>query len=159
MRNRFIILSALFFCLIILLSCASQREIRESPDKKGNPALSLKMGELNKAYALGSPIEFEMFLTVDSEEAVEAVFPSSCPAEFVVYRDIEPIWNSLEGAACLQIINTIEFEPGDTVRYNTLWNCTTSSWKGVMLGKYSVQGVLLSNPPIKTKAVSFYLVD
>ncbi len=159
MSNRLLEIVAVLVLLSIIIGCASKKDISIPQNKKATPAISLQLKEIDRAYALGSPIEFKMFLTVDSGEPVEVVFPSSCPAEFIVYRDNEPIWNSLEGAACLQMINTIEFEPGDTVVYNTLWNCTTSSWKGVTLGDYKVQGVLLSNPPIKTKAVSFYLVD
>lgn len=159
MKDKFAIISTLFFCAIIILGCASEKEFHAPAKKKGAPALSLQLGKLEQAYALGSPIEFEMFLTVDSEEPIEVVFRSSCQAEFIVYQEKYPIWNSLEGAACLQMINTTEFAPSDTAEYRTLWNCTTSSYKGITLGKYHVQGVLLSDPPIKTQAISFYLVD
>ncbi len=159
MMNRTAILLVLIAGLLILQNGCRRNAYIATPDKKSTPAVTLIMTDLDSAYALGEGIELRMRLVVDSQKPVEIMFPSSCPAEFVVFRDGEPIWNSLEGMACLQVINRVSFEPGDTTEYATQWNCTTKSWKGVTLGKYSVQGILLSNPPIKTEVQTIYLVD
>lgn len=117
------------------------------------------MFELKESYALGSSIEFKMVILTDPRDSATLVFPSTCPAEFIVYHDGEAIWNSLEGAACLQMLNEVTYPPAETLNFSSLWNCTTSSWKGVNLGYYSVRGILLSNPPVQTAIRTFHLVD
>ena len=159
MMNRRVILIVILVGFIIFHPSCRRNAYIATPDKKSTPAVTLIMTDLDSAYALGEGIELRMRLIVDSPKPVEIMFPSSCPAEFVVFLDGEPIWNSLEGMACLQVINRVSLEPGDTTEYATQWNCTTKSWKGVTLGKYTVQGILLSNPPIKTEVQTIYLVD
>ncbi|HDR90919.1 MAG TPA: hypothetical protein ENN75_01585 [candidate division Zixibacteria bacterium] len=159
MMNRRAISIVILAGLIFLHTGCRKKAYIATPDNKNTPAVSLIMTDLDSAYALGEGIELRMRLIVDSPKPVEIMFPSSCPAEFVVFREGEPIWNSLEGMACLQVINRVTFDPSDTTEYSTLWNCTTNSWKGVTLGRYSVQGILLSTPPLKTEVQTFHLVD
>lgn len=159
MTNRGFIVFILIGLTIFSIGCSRRKQFHAPIEKKASPVITLEFVDLADSYALGSQIILKMRLIIDSKEPVELVFPSSCPAEFVIYQDGEPIWNSLEGMACLQVITKAKFEPSDTLEYSTQWNCTTKSWKGVTLGKYSVQGILLSNPPIKTEVQTIYLVD
>jgi hypothetical protein len=159
MTNKAIFTACVLCLLFLNAGCVRRKQFHAPVDKKGSPTITLEFVDLADSYALGSQIILRMRLIIDSKEPVEFVFPSSCPAEFVIYRDGEPIWNSLEGMACLQVITKTTFNPSDTLEYSSQWNCTTKSWKGVTLGKYTVQGLLLSNPPVKTEAKTIHLVD
>ena len=160
MTNRvLIVVFAISVILGLLSGCAGKIEALEKDIKKPEPLFRASMFELKESYALGSSIEFIMVIYTDPRDSATLVFPSTCPAEFIVYHDGEAIWNSLEGAACLQMLNEITYPPAETLNFTSLWNCTTSSWKGVNLGYYSVQGILLSNPPVQTPVRTFHLVD
>ncbi len=144
---------------ILILSCAKDKAIADTRAEKGEPALLAFIAGLDSAYALGSKISFQMVVVPKSKKSVKITFPSACRADFIVYRGDEPIWNSIEGVMCAQMINKATVSPSDTLVFNAIWDGGSKSFRGVTLGKYQIQGILLTSPPIRTESATFYLVD
>jgi hypothetical protein len=158
MKIRYLFI-AIAVSILLFVNCGVEKP-RVEPTVKGQSApVSAKLVLSDSAFALGSEITFNMVIKSQSSDSVKLMFPNACRADFVVMRDGYPIWTLLEGKSCAQVISYGRIAPLDSITIPAKWNCTTNEAKGVVLGKYTVKGLLLSNPRIETEPATFYLVD
>jgi hypothetical protein len=149
----------LFFLLasVFFTSCGGKQNRIQST---GNPEkFSAKIILSDSAFALGSEIDFKLVFRPGYPDTFKLMFPNACRTDFIVMKDGFPIWSQLNGKSCAQVISYGKIPPRDSLVVESKWSCTTNDKKGAILGKYSVKGLLLSNPPIETEPVFFYLVD
>ncbi|MCK5833356.1 hypothetical protein KAH81_06770 [bacterium] len=143
---------------IVFLSCSNQSESLKQPDLK--KAIDVKIALSDSAYALGSPIEFMMVVKNDSPDSVELIFPDACRFDFLLSNKKGEIWSFLGDKKCAQIISRNKLAPRDSLVLRSTWDGLSKTTDAeLLMGQYSIIGVLQTYPPINTKPTKFYLVD
>jgi len=143
---------------ILGISCAAREEKQTQIPNDTKIEVTLRLGRT--AYALGSPVDFSMIVRNISPNTVHATFPNACHADFVVMRDGAVVWNFMHGRHCAQIIGRATIAPGDSASFDMEWDgLSTTPGNRISMGRFTVKGILLTNPQIETEPAWFYLVD
>ena len=161
-RELNILRAAIKYLLIVVsilgISCAAREENRTRSSNDTKLELTIRLGKT--AYALGSPVDFSIVVRNISPDTVHATFPSACHADFAVMRDGAVVWNFMHDRHCAQIIGRATIAPGDSASFDMEWDgLSTTPGNRISMGRFTVKGILLTNPQIETEPVEFYLVD
>jgi hypothetical protein len=110
-------------------------------------------------YAIGEPIVMTLEVTNKTDRTLELTYPSAQRYDFVVMKGKESIWRWSGGKMFAQVIARYQLARGDTIAYEYTWDQTRADGTKPGLGAYTVEGMLMVSPPLKTGTRTFGIVD
>lgn len=153
--RRIITIGIICFSIVFFgLTC--NKEIKSA---ENNLPLEAEIVLSDSAFALGASIDIDIVLKSTNNEDLQFEFANSCPFDAVISRHGIDVWQANANKACSQIIQSGKISPGDSTVHTVEWNCHSNLGKEIILGKYTVHGIIHTVPPITTEPVVFYLVD
>lgn len=116
--------------------------------------------ELNEGgYAMREPVVMTLAVANTTGRTLHLTFPSAQRYDFVVKKGKETIWQWSEDWTFAQVLGRYELGPGDTMTYRHVWDQTKADGTKPGLGAYTLEGMLMISPPLKTPAKTFGIVD
>lgn len=110
-------------------------------------------------YAIGEPVSMTLEVVNPTDRSIRLTFPSAQRYDFVVKKGKQTIWRWSGGRMFAQVVGRHVMAPGDTIAYEYTWDQTGADGTKPGLGAYTVEGMLMISPPLKTGPKTFGIVD
>jgi hypothetical protein len=154
------LVSALAFAALIV-SCGGRGKGsgEAAADAARSDSLAATVNLNEGGYAMLEPIVMTLEVANTTGRTVHLTFPTAQRYDFVVKKGKETIWQWSEGRMFAQFLGRYELAPGDAITYRHVWDQTKADGTKPGLGAYTVEGILMIAPPLKTPAKTFGIVD
>ena len=110
-------------------------------------------------YAMGEPVGMTLQVVNITDRSIRLTFPSAQRYDFIVSRGKAAIWRYSDSRMFAQVLGRYDLAPGDTVSYEYTWDQSGTDGTKPGLGAYTVEGMLMITPPLKTGPKTFGIVD
>jgi hypothetical protein len=131
----------------------------EAAGGSGPDSLTASISLNEGGYAMGEPIVMTLEVVNPTDRSIRLTFPSAQRYDFVVKQAKATIWQYSGGRMFAQVLGRYDLAPGDTMAYKYTWDQTGADGTKPRLGAYTVEGMLMISPPLKTGAKTFGIVD
>jgi hypothetical protein len=151
----------LLIAALLLVSCGrGGRTSRDGPPGGSQPDSLQASVILNEGgYAIGEPVVMTLQVVNLTDRSLKLTFPSAQRYDFIVGRGKATIWRYSDGRMFAQVLGRYDLAAGDTVTYEYTWDQTGMDGTKPGLGAYTVEGMLMITPPLKTGPKTFGIVD
>jgi hypothetical protein len=155
----------LLVCTALIISCGGRDRRAADGTKKTTGAEAMPDSlaaevKLNEGgYAMGEPVVMTLGVTNTSDNAITLTFPSAQRYDFIVKKGKQPVWQWSGGRMFAQVIGRYELPPGESISYEYTWDQTAADGTKPSLGAYTVEGLLMISPPLRTESRTFGIVD
>jgi hypothetical protein len=158
------LLAALLLVLAVaslIVSCGGKdkRPREDAVDAARADSLAARVKLNEGGYAIGEAIVMTLEVANTAGRTIHLTFPSAQRYDFVVKKGKETIWQWSGGRMFAQVLGRYELAPGDTTTYEYTWDQTKADGAKPGLGAYTIEGMLMISPPLKTPAKTFGIVD
>ena len=145
----------------LIVSCGGRgKGSREDSADAAKPDSLEGRVKLNEGgYAMREPIVMTLEVTNVTGRTVHLTFPSAQRYDFIVKKGKETIWQWSGDRMFAQVLGRYDLAAGDTVTYEYTWDQTKADGTKPGLGAYTLEGILMISPPLKTPARTFGIVD
>ena len=129
----------------------------QSPIQADSLAVTIELDQ--GSYAIGEPIKMRLRVTNTTSRSLKLFFPTAQRYDFIVRKGDETLWQWSEGMMFAQVTSTLVLEPDTTITYEATWNQITRDGKALPLGRYTVEGILRTQPEVASEPRIFGIVD
>jgi hypothetical protein len=151
----------LVIAALLLASCGTGgRTSRDGPAGGAEPDSLRADVILNEGgYAVGERVVMTLEVVNLTDRTLRLTFPSAQRYDFIVSRGKATIWRYSDGRMFAQVLGRYDLAPGDTIAYEYAWDQIGADGTKPGLGAYTVEGILMITPPLKTGPKTFGIVD
>ena len=110
-------------------------------------------------YAMLEPVVMTLIVHNPSGDPIDLTFPTAQRYDFVVSKGKRVIWQWGEGRVFAQAVGRHTMEPGDSMRHEFTWDQKATDGTQPPLGRYTVQGILKTEPQRVSRPLTFGIVD
>jgi hypothetical protein len=156
------IVASLFVVLpLLLLSCGGRRWGHATGDRSvaGVKTLAAQVRLNEGSYAAGEPVVMTLQVVNLSASPLHLTFPTAQRYDFIVTRGRERVWEWAGGRMFAQVIGGYDLAAGDTLTFHYTWDQTGADGTKLTLGAYTIEGMLMTSPPVVTAPRAFGIVD
>jgi len=111
------------------------------------------------SYAIGEPITMKLRVTNTTSRSLKIFFPTAQRYDFIVGKGDAPLWQWSEGVMFAQVTSALILDPDATITYEVTWNQMTRTGKALSLGRYTIEGILMTQPKVTSEPKPFGIVD
>jgi hypothetical protein len=128
-------------------------------ERAGTDSVIAYIEGAGRGYAVLEPIHMKLVVKNPSDRKMQLTFPTAQGFDFIIRKGRETVWSWSWGRMFAQVLGEASLAPGDSLTYEYTWNGFLPGGKSPELGRYTMQGVLMTTPRIETGQKEFGLID
>lgn len=127
----------------------------ESPYKK----IRIRVLTQDSGYPLGGPVDLKLEIENISDEVVRLNFDSNQLFDFKIYRKGREVWRWSYDKTFEKAELRLSIYPKEVWTFKAEWDAKDNQRRWVLGGRYYIEGILNSSPPLKSEQVEIGLTD
>ncbi len=127
----------------------------ENPYKK----VKVRVFTQDRGYALGGPVDLKLEIENISDEVVSLNFDSNQLFDFKIYRRDREVWRWSYGKSFEKTGLRLSLYPNEVWTFKSEWDTKDNQRRWVLGGRYYIEGILNSSPPLKSEQAEIGLTD
>ena len=113
----------------------------------------------DKGYPLGGPVDLKLEIKNISEEVVKLNFATNQLFDFVIYKKGVGVWRWSYDKNFDKTAIKLTIYPEEVWTFQAEWDAKDNQKRWVLGGRYYIEGVLNTIPPLKSEKVEIGLTD
>ncbi|OGC85210.1 MAG: hypothetical protein A2W07_04115 [candidate division Zixibacteria bacterium RBG_16_43_9] len=127
----------------------------ESPYKK----IRIRVLTQDRGYPLGGPVDLKLEIENVSEEVVRLNFDSNQLFDFKIYRKGWEVWRWSYDKVFEKAELRLSIYPKEVWTFKAEWDTKDNQRRWVLGGRYYIEGIVNSSPPLRSEQVEIGLTD
>ena len=150
---------AFALCVALIFSVCERHSKKVERVSKLEEALAIYVTTNEGGYAIGEKIRMRLIVRNRLDRPVRLEFPTNQKFDFIILKGRIPVWRWSEGKHFAQAATFEVIPPRDSLVYEAEWTQEDPQGKALGLGKYTLQGIIMTKPELRSRPVTFGIVD
>jgi len=151
----------LLFLFFSFLDCTPLYHPPQTNPPEENPYKKIKVRVItqDRGYPLGGPVDLKLEIENISEDVVRLNFDSNQLFDFKIYRKGWEVWRWSYDKTFEKTELRLSIYPKEVWTFKAEWDTKDNQRRWVLGGRYYIEGILNSSPPLKSEQVEIGLTD
>jgi hypothetical protein len=147
--------------LLLFSGCAPlyQKPETNPPEEDLYQKIKVRVLTQDKGYPLGGPVDLKLEIKNISKEVVKLNFASNQLFDFVIYKKGFEVWRWSYDKIFDKTAIKLSIYPGEVWAFKAEWDAKDNQRKWVSGGRYYIEGILNTIPPLKSEKMEIGLTD